>query len=231
MSRRRQGDRQAGQGGVRALALAAALALPGAALAHPHAFVDTALQLHFDREGKLAAIRVIWVYDEFTTLWMLDEAGLDPDFTGTLTEEEKAALARLDTNWDADFEGDLFLWMGGEAVELSRPLEPWADLRDGRAVTSHLRALPQRLRPGPGAVLEIGAFDPTFFTAYDLLQPVRMEGGAGCALRVREADLDAAYAELEERLDAIDPDLWEADFPAVGHLFADRVEVTCDASG
>ncbi|MCC6007547.1 MAG: DUF1007 family protein [Rhodobacteraceae bacterium] len=215
---------------IGAAVLAVALG-PTGALAHPHVFVDTGLNLHFDEEGRLAAIRVIWVYDEFTTLWLLDEAGLDPDFSGSLTDEERDTLARLDTNWDADFKGDLFLWQGGEGVALSRPMEPWADLRDGRAVTSHLRALPERMRPGPGAALEIAAYDPTFFTAYHLIRPVEMQGAPGCAVRVDEADLDAAYAQLEERLDAIPPDLWEAEFPEVGHLFADRVVVTCDVSG
>lgn len=214
---------------IAAAGVAAALLAAGPLAAHPHVFVDTSLRVHFDDEGRLAAVRVIWIYDEFTTLWLLDEGGLDPDFTGTLDAEEKAALARLDTSWVPGYEGDLYLWHRGAAVALSGPLEPWADLREGRAVTSHLRALPERIALAPGESVELRAYDPSFFTAYHLVLPVEVTGPAGCGAEVEAADLDAAYAELGDRLAEIPPHLVEADFPAVGHLFADRVVIRCNA--
>jgi polyphosphate kinase len=44
----------------------------------------------FSDKGQLAAIRVVWAYDEFFSFLILEDHALDRDFDGAIAEEEKA---------------------------------------------------------------------------------------------------------------------------------------------
>jgi ABC-type uncharacterized transport system substrate-binding protein len=79
--------------------------------------------------------------------------------------------------------------------------------------------------------VSIKAYDPTFYTAYEISRGVTVEGGTGCAAELVPADLDAAYTMLEELLYGPRSTEWSEDeFPEVGEAFADEVRLTC-ASG
>ena len=72
------------------LSLMAAMALvPCAATAHPHIFVDTALKVLVTDDGQLESIEVTWVYDEFYSLLIFEDLGLDADFDGELTAQRR----------------------------------------------------------------------------------------------------------------------------------------------
>jgi ABC-type uncharacterized transport system substrate-binding protein len=71
----------------------------------------------------------------------------------------------------------------------------------------------------------IKAFDPTFYTAYNLVGSVIVEGP--CTAKVQNADLDAAYTMVEELLYAMPASKAEDDFPKVGEAFADTVSLSC----
>lgn len=210
-------------GAIAGVALAA-----GQAAAHPHVFIDSGLHLIFDTEGRLAAVRVIWAYDEFYSLLVLEDMGLDADHDGVLTPEELARLDGFDMAWDPDFPGDLYGEAGGDEIALSRPLEHSTELRDGRIVTMHIRALETRLDPAELPVV-FRVYDPSFYTAYTVALPTRIEGREGCAAEVLEPVMDEANAQLLAalaELGATDT-VSEADFPAVGAAFADEIRLTC----
>ena len=81
----------------------------------------------------------------------------------------------------------------------------------------------------PAAPLILRAYDPTYYTAYDLIGPIRIEGRDDCEASIIRADLDAAYTLVEELLygrpaSDVGPDEY---FPEVGQAFADTVTVTC----
>ncbi len=202
-----------------------------AAGAHPHIFVDAGLQLHFDDRDRLAAVRVVWVYDEFYSMLMIDDLGLDRDYTGNVTPEEREELSGFDMNWVEGYEGDLRLRAGAERLELSGPLEWTADYRDGRIITTHLRAVrePPEASAGP-LVFEV--YDPTYYTDYTIALEAMIEGREDCTSRVVEPDWEAAEAELQGALDELiadgaDAQEIEADFPAVGEAFAHELWVQC----
>ena len=67
-----------------------AILLPLGAQAHPHIFVDTALALVTNAAGRPAGVEVTWRYDEFYSLLIFEDMGLDGDYDGTLTEAELA---------------------------------------------------------------------------------------------------------------------------------------------
>lgn len=208
----------------------ALLAAAAPAAAHPHVFIDAGATLIFDDTGKLGAVRIVWAYDSLYSLIVIDEAGLDPDFDGVLTEEEVASLSGFDMNWIEEFEGDSYLLSGEAELPLSRPLEWDATYGEGRVISTHLRALETRAPVGAEPfVLQI--YDPTFYTAYEINLPVRLENAPeGCSAQVFVPDPGAASeqmrAALEEFSGSFDPFL-EVGFPAVGALFAHEIRVTC----
>jgi len=211
--------------------LACLLALPAGRLsAHPHIFIDAGVTLVFDEDGQLGAVRVVWVYDELYSLLTVEERGLDPDFDGVLTEAERAQLSGFDMNWIDGFEGDAFLLMGDQKIALSDPLEWDARYENGQILTTHLRALPERIRIGEDpAILQI--YDPTYYTAYEIALPTRLENAPeGCAAQLFVPDFEAAADQLREALREFagsDDAFLETDFPPVGELFAEEVRVTC----
>lgn len=214
---------------TRALVAAAGLALlvAGPAGSHPHIYIDSGLQAVFDDAGRLAAVRVIWAYDDFYSLLTLEDRGLDPDADGILTDAEVAELDGFDMNWDADYSGDLFVSQNGVDIPLSRPLDHATTMDRGRIVTLHTRALEPRPDPADGPIV-FRIYDATFYTAYTVALPTRIEGRVGCTADLFRPDLDAANQALLEALAEYGAeDSLEMDFPAVGANFADEVRLQC----
>lgn len=210
-----------------ALGLVLALALaPGTARAHPHAFIDGGIDFVFDAEGHLAALRVTWVYDAFTSLFLLEDLGITANTTAEMSAAQRADLTAYQTTWDADFAGDSTLSDAGRRVGLSGPLEAEAEIRDGQVVIRFLRAVETPFRPGPDTVAM--AYDPSYFTAYGITESPRLEGAAeGCRVRVEPFEPAGALVALQERLLSLPADA-EPEDPDVGALFADRIHVACD---
>lgn len=214
---------------MRALALGMALALmAGPAAAHPHIFIDTGLEVIFDDQGRATHLRVTWVYDDFFSLLVIEDRGLDPDGDGLLTPEETAALQGFDMNWDPGFAGDTYALAGAEAVALGPP-EAWtAAYVEGRVVSTHLRALALPVRPAPDPLI-VQVYDPGFYSAYTIAaQPVLTGAPPGCAVQVFEPDRDAADAILQAALDELAGSVdVEMEFPAVGAAYAEEARITC----
>ena len=74
-------------------AAALGLALASPLGAHPHIYIDTDFDLVFDTDGKLAAVRIDWAYDDFYSLLMIEENGLDADGDGTPEQARLDAFA------------------------------------------------------------------------------------------------------------------------------------------
>lgn len=209
---------------------AAALGLAGGGvLAHPHVFIDAGVEFLFDATGALAAVRIVWAYDELYSLMVIEDLGLDPDFDGRLTAAEVAQLSGFDMAWVEGFAGDLYLLRDGAAVALSGPLEWGAVYRDGRVVSSHVRAVAERFAPA-GTAVTASLYDPGYYTAYRIAGSPEVRGREGCTAEVVAPDPGAAAARLEAALaemTAADPDALEMDFPAVGDAFAETIVLRC----
>jgi ABC-type uncharacterized transport system substrate-binding protein len=211
-------------------ALAAFLLSGTAAVAHPHIFIDTALEVILDADHRATAVRVVWVYDDFYSLMMLQDRGLDPDGDSKLTADEDARLSGFDMAWDADFAGDLYvLDKGTDPVALGRPHDWSARVEQGRIVSVHLRDITAPVTVGDQPLV-LQVYDPTYYTAYTILGTPLLSGpGAGdCSVQVFEPDLSAAQEQLQAMLQEYTADQSvEQDFPAVGAEFAEEARVTC----
>lgn len=206
-----------------AVAVAGMVALAGPAFAHPHVFMETALEVIRDGEGRAVSLRVTWTYDPFFSLVLVTERGLDPDGDGSLTKAETAALQGFDMNWEPGFPGDTYAFAGEEPVALSGPRDGVARYEGGRIVSSHIRDLG---RPVAG-LLVVKNYDPGYYTEYT----IREVTAGGCATEIIAPDLTEAERDLQAALAEIPADVdVEMGFPEVGEAFAQEVRVTCGAS-
>ena len=198
--------------------------------AHPHIFVDTGFEVIVDAKGRLTHLRITWAYDEFYSLLVTEDRGLDPDYDGVLTQAEVASLNGFDMQWIEGFNGDTVLLEGGEEVALSGPQDVETRFADGRIITSHLRAVED---PAPSADgLVIKPYDPTYYTAYEVTQKVTIQGSETCRARVKMPDMNADLRALQQDLSALDANTDPSDvgLPEIGEALANEVVITCDAS-
>lgn len=209
------------------MAIVLGLGWAAPALAHPHVWVEAEIDAILNAEGMVAAIRVTWTYDDFYTLMIMEERGLDPDGDGQLTEAETASIQGFDMNWQAGYPGDTYALLGEVPVEISRPVEWTARIEDGFVTTTHIRTLAVPVRPVLGNPLILQSYDPEYYIAYTINRG-RVEGGEGCEAVVHGFDPALADAALtaasQEYMASTDPDM---PFPRIGAAYSDEVRVAC----
>jgi ABC-type uncharacterized transport system substrate-binding protein len=192
------------------------------AVAHPHVFIDTGLKVVLSDDGLVQGVEVSWAYDALYSMLTFEDMGLDSDYDGRLNANEIRFLTGFDLNWVDDFQGDLYLETAGAPIALGAPEGRGLQIEDARIVSTHYRPLVQPVAAS-GVILR--AYDPTFYTAYDLTRGVTVEGG--CAVEITPANLDEAYTLVEEMLYAMPASDGEDVFPEVGEAFADTVVIQC----
>ncbi|SMY09454.1 DUF1007 family protein [Flavimaricola marinus] len=212
---------------LRPTALALAL-LPAPLAAHPHVFVEAQVGLVFDG-AALVGVRLSWTYDDFFSLLLTEDLGVDPDGDMVLTEEELEIVRASVLDWPADYAGDLVLTGPAGELPLGPRIDAEVEVIEGRIIESHLRLLADPVDPGPQGVA-VQVYDPFYYVAYQVVGEIAIEGTDACAAAYTPADLEAAYALLDELLygrpaSDVGP---EEEFPMVGVAFADTVMVTCD---
>jgi len=215
-------------GGIVGL-LGAGLLAAGPALAHPHVWIDTRIEVILDAENQATGLRISWTYDDLYSLYIIGDKGLDPDWDGALTPEEVAGLAGFDMAWDEGFAGDTYALTGDRALALSRPVEWTAGYAGGKISSTHLRLFDVPV-PVDAVPLVVQVYDPGYYVAYAIPFDPVVTGGVGCSAQVFVPDLDAADEALKAALSEYTPDIdLEAEFPAIGAAYAEEVRVTCAA--
>ncbi|TNJ48218.1 DUF1007 family protein [Phaeobacter sp. B1627] len=210
------------------------LLLPAPLAAHPHIFVDTGLALEVDDAGILRAVEVTWAYDDFYSLLIFEDLALDGDLDGQLTPQELQTLQGFDLNWSPGFAGDLYVTTGPDAPGqeqeqaqvLGAPQHLSTEVANGVITTRHRREVTAPV-PVEAAGVTLRAYDPTYYTAYEISRGVRVSGP--CTATVTAPDLDRAYTLVEELLYAMPADQAEDAYPEVGRAFATTVMLDCDA--
>ncbi len=221
-------DRHGGRRRIRpiglGLALAAGLMAATSAGAHPHIFIDGGVDFLFDGEGRLTQLRITWDYDPMTSLFMLEDLGIDG--SQPLSADDRARLAGYDTVWDEGYAGDTYLWDGDRAVGLSDPRAPEADIRDGRVLLTFLRDVEPPFRPSADARVEM--YDPEYYYAYTLVGAPRLESApATCHAALEPFRPTAKLTSLQRALSTIPADQ-TPDQAGVGSLFTDKVRLGCE---
>lgn len=192
--------------------------------AHPHIFVNVSLTIIYDGATP-SAVQVDWIYDDYFSLLITSDLGIDLDGDMVLTPQEKATLTDAVTAWPPDFKGDLEVTQSGGRVTLGPKFDHRMELRDGIIHEIHVRPL-QGTSTAP---LTLRAYDPFYYVAYQVAPPIMISGRNDCAVQIIPANLDRAYSLVEELLygrpaSDVGPD---EEFPEVGVEFADTITVTC----
>lgn len=203
--------------------------LPSAsAVAHPHIFVGVEVTVIFG-QTPVPMVQLAWVYDDYFSLLITSDLGIDLDGDLLLTEDEKAALNAAITEWPPNFKGDLEVMQAETVLGLAPKAAHQMTYEGGIVRETHVRPLAGLA--DPNAPLVIRAYDPFYYVAYELAGPVRIVGRDDCDISVIPPDLDAAYSLVEELLYGrpagdVGPD---EEFPEVGIEFAETITVTCAA--
>ena len=212
---------------VRYLATALAISAAGPACAHPHVFIDTRVEVIFDKAGKASQVRIAWTYDDFYSLSMLADQGYDMDGDGKLTEDELYRLSGFDMHWQAGYPGDTYALFGDTPLKLGPPHDYTAEFTDGKLISTHLRDIEPAIDP-VAKPLVVRSYDPSYYVEYTITDPPQVTGREGCKVALVEPDLTAADTQLQEALSKYSADMdVEVDYPAVGAAFADEVRVQC----
>ncbi|WP_138464230.1 DUF1007 family protein [Poseidonocella sp. HB161398] len=201
------------------------LLLPRLAAAHPHVFVDASAGLRFDAEGRLAGLRITWLYDAFTTLNLYVQLGLDADNDGALDAGDLAKIAEGETDWPPDYPGDTYLFLDGAPVALARPENGTARMEDDRVEVSFDLDLAAPLEVA-GHAASLKLYDPEYFYAYTLGTVLDSALPAGCRTEVIPFEPDAADKALRRELAALSAEEVPDD-PQIGARFADELRLTC----
>ena len=196
------------------------------AQAHPHLFVGVGVTIVYDG-GNPHGVQLTWQYDEFFSLLLTSDLGIDLDGDLELTDAELAILTDAVANWPADFGGDLEVIQDGQKVRLGGRTNHSVIYKDGLISEVHTRPIIPVLAPTDDMTLRV--YDPNYYVAYELNGPVKFTGRDDCVALISPPDLNAAYSLVDELLYGRPASDVGADeqFPQVGAEFAETIEVSC----
>ncbi|MGF1594399.1 MAG: DUF1007 family protein [Kiloniellaceae bacterium] len=213
------------QGALAGLALSAlAMALaPAAALAHPHVWIDARSEVVFDDQQRVAALRVIWHFDEFYSLFAVE--GLDADGDGRLEPAELQPLAELNVTSLRDYRYFTEIFADGTPLDYAPVSEYGSRFEDGVLSLEFVIPLAAPVDPRRSQV-SFKSYDPTFYIAIEpaLQDPVSLAGTPPpvCRARVEEGG-GSETLDLSEA-DFLDPVVSEN----IGALYATTITIVCD---
>lgn len=171
---------------------------------------------------------MVWAFDDFSSMLMVEDMEMDKDGDGVLTDDEIARLTAMFSDWPEDFAGDLYLTRDGKPVALSGPLDIAVRYQQGRIIVTHIRALLDRIRPEDERI-EAQVYDPTYYTFYDLAGAPRINGRDDCRIEIEKADIAAAQRKYGDELAKLTNDeiMDQGKYPDVGGDFADDMRLEC----
>ncbi|MEM8976467.1 MAG: DUF1007 family protein [Pseudomonadota bacterium] len=194
--------------------------------AHPHVFVDAKIGLVVSEDRRLEAIRIVWLFDAFHTLYILSFDGITPTAEGGLTQAAKAQLSKSYTDWQRGFDGFAKLLIGGELIKLDIPSNVEASLVAGQLEVSFTRALPNPISLRDAAA-QIAVYDETYYHAVTVAEPPDFQGDAlKCKSTLIPFNPDAQDRDVQETLSKLNRDEMSA-VDGIGASFADRITFSC----
>jgi ABC-type uncharacterized transport system substrate-binding protein len=213
----------------------AVLQLGGAvpANAHPHVWIDLRSKVVFDDRGRISALKIDWVFDEFYSAYAMETV---PRQRGPERDAALAALARGNLDNLAEYGYFVDLRVDGGRVP-TRPAKDGRNVWDGRRLTMSF-TLPLRESVDPRtARVEFAVYDPSYYIEILYLKgdPVGLvnAGGTGCVARVVQPNLNAEATNLagtlgrDETATATLGRLFSDSGKSFGALFAETAVVEC----
>ena len=209
------------------LASAAALVILFASspnTAHPHAWIDLTSTVIFDESGWVTGLRLVWVFDDFYTLFVLE--GFDIDGDGKVEPERLRELAATNLRNLSEYSYFTFVQSDDQPVAVGTVTDFDTLMRKGRLVLSFTVPLAEALDPAAASV-SYAVYDPTYYI--EVLHvgsaSIVMEGQAAerCSFALIEPS-----PSLEAIAGAAALDRNQPVSQGLGAFFAQRIELTCN---
>ncbi len=190
--------------------------------AHPHGWIDVQSTVVFDGEGRITGLRLDWVFDDFYSVFVMDEISVDP----RQQAEVLAEIARQDLENLSEYGYFTDLRVDGTRVDTGVVEQFDIDLRGMRLWLQFTVPLEAPVDPRTQEVV-FGIYDPTYF-----LEVLHVEdqavilAGAGadnCQSRIEEPNPTFEMVSLAASLDQS-----ESAGDTLGELFAEWVSVQCE---
>lgn len=199
------------------------LGLPERALAHPHAWIDVAIELEADAADRVIALRQTWIIDPTYSRYLYDDAM--EQFEGETPEEKLANLAAEILENLAEYDWYTELHADDQRVH-GRPEGIATMAMQRRQLHFSFRLLLDQAVDPRAQTLRYAIYDPTYFIEilHHEESPPRLELSTGpCRLEILRPRPDPAIVARALALDFTQTG--EAD---LGRHFAEQVTVRCD---
>lgn len=206
----------------------AAAAVP--ALAHPHVWIEMRSDVVFDDKGQIAAMNLIWTFDDGYAQMALD--GLDANGDGVYSPSELDPLTKENIASLKDYGFFTVMRYNGEKQALGEVTE-YGQIWSNDKLQLHMQVpLKTPVDPTKGAFVA-KVYDPDFFIAMDYAKddPVTVIGNMPktCELVVKPVPTDADIEQTRAMLATKGPDWRPENEEDFGALFAQPVAVECKA--
>lgn len=192
---RERGFRQFFLLGVSAIAVAGAIALPVAANAHPHVFVEANLEIVRNDAGAVSSLRHVWRFDElFSSTVLLD---FDADASGDLNQDELDEVSKVVTQSISEQGWFTEVRLGKEPLEFAGPDRIMVDYTDGQLLMFFEAKFGEPVKTGVEK-FRVSVADPTYYVAMGVANEaaVQIRGHAEqCGVEIYRPDYDALYAK------------------------------------
>jgi ABC-type uncharacterized transport system substrate-binding protein len=193
----------------------------GDALAHPHAWIDLRTRVIMNDDGRVAALELDWLFDDFYTAYIAEEfAQEDRPASEYLPDVASTNLANL-----AEYDYFTDVRLDGERLPLGEVAGAETGLRDKRLWLRFQVPLVEPVDPASGR-LTFAIYDPTYYIEILYLEGefVAFSGprADGCFGRMIPPSPSFEAIALASALDAT-----ESGGDGLGELFAETVVVEC----
>jgi ABC-type uncharacterized transport system substrate-binding protein len=206
------------------LLLAAATDWPQPAGAHPHAWIDMRTAVIFDDQGRMAALRVHWLFDEFYTEFAIE--GLDEDGDGQPDPANLVELAKLNVTNLKEYQYFTDLTADGVQVAYADATDYETFMVGNRLTLTFTIPLAEPVDPRVKQ-LTYAVYDPTYWieVLHVREKPVLFEGPVpdGCRYGIDEPHPDADAVGLAATLDQT-----QSAGDGLGVMFAEQVAILCE---
>ena len=201
-------------------------ALPRSIFAHPHAFIDMAVDVLFDKDGAIIGLKEVWLFDEFYTAYAIEST--DKVKKGAPAQEKLVELLNINLRNLAKHDYFTKVRVGKEAVAVGTAKDASSRMFGARlemTFTLPFKA-PVQLTDKP---FVYSIYDPTYYIEMlhaDIKDVIRLiDAPAGCKHSLFKPDPNPEMVALAAGLDRN-----QSAGDTLGAIFADEVLVECTPS-